>query len=504
MFEAAFLSRDAASRAAYRRAIEQAVTTLERALPHRPYSGKSPAELTELLAGELCPAHGQELGEVLWRAKDIVRHSVVVTHPHTAAHLHCPPLLAALAAEVLISAINQSMDSFDQAPAATVLEQSLVRQLCRQARLPDTAGGTFTAGGTQSNYTALWLARDAYLRKHHGWSAQEQGLPAEARRLRFLCSEAAHFTVEKSAAQLGLGTRAVVRVAVDGAFRLCVRDLRARLESLRGQGLCPVAVVATAGTTDFGSIDPLAEVADLAKAHGAWFHVDAAYGGALLFSGRYASRLGGVERADSLTLDFHKLFWQPISCGAFLVRDAAHFDLVKLHADYLNPEDHENQGIPDLVTRSVLTSRRFDALKLWVSLQVLGREQLAQMIDRTLDLAGQAADLIRAQPRLELLHRPELGCVVFRYRSEDEDMEDALNERIRRDLFDRGQAVVGHTRVSGRKSLKLTLLNPATTPDEVAGLLEQVVRHGERLEREFAARTAPGPLSACPAGEGVR
>jgi L-2,4-diaminobutyrate decarboxylase len=498
VFETAFLTRDDASRAAYRRAIEHAVSTLERALPDRPYSGKSPTELAELLAGELCPAHGKELAEVLRRAEAVVRHSVVVTHPHTAAHLHCPPLLAALAAEVLISALNQSMDSFDQAPAATVLEQSLVRRLCRQAQLPDTAGGTFTAGGTQSNYTGLWLARDAYLRKHHGWSAQEQGLPADARRFRFLCSEAAHFTVEKSAAQLGLGTQAVIRVAVDGAFRMCVRDLRARLESLGSQGLCPVAVVATAGTTDFGSIDPLVEVAELTKAHGAWFHVDAAYGGALLFSGRYASRLDGVERADSLTLDFHKLLWQPISCGAFLVRDAAHFDLVKLHADYLNPEDHENQGIPDLVTRSVLTSRRFDALKLWVSLQVLGREQLAQMIDRTLDLAQQAADLIRAQPRLKLLHRPELGCVVFRYRSEDGDSEDALNERIRRDLFDRGQAVVGHTRVSGRKCLKWTLLNPTTTPDEIAGLLEQIVRHGEMLERGFCRPDCSGAAVGLP------
>lgn len=490
MFESSFLTRDAADQAAYRCAIEQAVATLERALPDRPYSGKSPDELADLLAGELCPAEGQELAAVLRRAEDVLRHSVVVTHPHTAAHLHCPPLLAALAAEVLVSALNQSMDSFDQAPAATVLEQLLVHGLCRQARLPDTADGIFTAGGTQSNYTGLWLARDAYLREHYAWSAQERGVPPEARRFRLLCSEAAHFTVEKSAAQLGLGTGAVVRVAVDRNFRMCLRDLRAQLESLHIQGLCPVAVVATAGTTDFGSIDPLPEVAALAKEHGAWFHVDAAYGGALLFSGRHADRLRGVERADSLTLDFHKLFWQPISCGAFLVRDAAHFELVKLHADYLNPEDHEEQGIPDLVTRSVLTSRRFDALKLWVSLQVLGRKRLAEMIDRTLDLAQQAADFIRTQARLELLHRPELGCVVFRYRPEDADAADALNDRIRRDLFDRGQAIIGHTRLRGRKCLKLTLLNPMTTTDEVVDLLERIVGHGERLEREFAAVAA--------------
>jgi len=414
----------------------------------------------------------------------------VVSHPFTAAHLHCPPLIAALAAEVVLSGLNQSMDSFDQAPAATVVEQQLLQWLCRQAGFPATADGTMTAGGTMSNYMGLLLARDTWCRERHGWPVREKGLPPEARRCRILCSEMAHFSVDRAAAQLGLGTEAVVRVAVDADYRLCIRDLDRQLALLAAQRLSPLAIVATAGTTDVGAIDPLVEVADRARAAGAWLHVDAAYGGALLFSERHGRRLHGLEQADSLTLDCHKLCWQPISCGAFLVRQAAHFDCIKLHADYLNPESHEELGIPDLVTRSVLTSRRFDALKLWVSLQVLGREQLAEMIDRTLDLARQAAELIRAQARLELLHRPELGCVGFRYRPDGDVDADALNDRIRRDLFDRGLAVVGHTRISGRKCLKLTLLNPATTGDEVANLLEQIVRHGRILERESAAAPA--------------
>ena len=176
-----------------------------------------------------------------------------------------------------------------------------------------------------------------------------------------------------------------------------------------------MAIVATAGTTDFGSIDPLPELAALAHAAGAWLHVDAAYGGALLFSDRHRDKLHGIETADSLSIDFHKLFWQPIPCSVFLLRDARHFDSIKLHADYLNPELHEDEGIPNLVTTSLLTSRRFDALKLWISFQTLGRAKLAAMIDRTIELAAHAARVIRKSPQLELMCEPQLSTVVFRY-----------------------------------------------------------------------------------------
>jgi L-2,4-diaminobutyrate decarboxylase len=225
--------------------------------------------------------------------------------------------------------------------------------------------------------------------------------------------------------------------------------------------------------------------------------VDAAYGGALLFSERHGRRLHGLEQADSLTLDFHKLCWQPISCGAFLVRQAAHFDCIKLHADYLNPESHEELGIPDLVGRSVLTTRRFDALKVWFSFQVLGRRKLAGLIDRTIDLATAAAAEIRRQPRLELLQEPSLGCVIFRYRPCNRGTDPgALNEALRQQLFDSGQAVPGHTRIRGQNYLKLTFLNPCLEPAQVAGLVQLVVDQGKVLELDYGVGNgawAPSP-----------
>jgi L-2,4-diaminobutyrate decarboxylase len=305
--------------------------------------------------------------------------------------------------------------------------------------------------------------------------------------MRILCSEAAHFTVEKSASQLGLGTDAVIRIDVDDEFRMKSSSLRSSLEALKTQGLLPMAIVATAGTTDFGSIDPLPEVAAVASEANAWLHVDAAYGGALLFSAQHRNRLAAIENADSIAIDFHKLFWQPIPCSAFLVRDARHFDTIRLYADYLNPEIHEEEGIPNLVTTSLLTSRRFDALKLWISFQALGREKLAAMIDRTMALANHAAMVVRACRDLELVCEPQLSTIVFRYISSGRASDaDRINRQIPLKLFDRGVAVIGRTRVQGRHCLKLTCMNPATTEADIETLIELIRSQG----RECAGQTS--------------
>ena len=487
MFESDFLINTPSSKAAYRELMAQVVELLCSSLPQHPYRGKDPTALSALIDPQFLPDVGSAPDGVFSKLGEIVSNSVSVSHPNTAAHLHPPPLLTALAAEVVISALNQSMDSFDQAPMATVLERKFVQWLVAEAGLPSGAGGTLTSGGTQSNYMGLLLARDAFLKSRLQWPAQKRGLPAQASQMRILCSEVAHFTVEKSAAQLGLGTDAVVRVAVDDEFRMRPESLRIALHGMRDQDLLPFAVVATAGTTDFGSVDRLSEIAVLAKTAGAWLHVDAAYGGVLLFSPRHRERLNGIESADSLSVDFHKLFWQPIPASAFLLRDARHFELIELHADYLNPETHDQQGIPNLVTNSLLTTRRFDVLKLWFSFQLLGREKLGAMIDRTIELASFAASAVKHNSSLQLVHGGSLSTVVFRYVPERGGLDaDHLNAALRQRLLDRGIAVIGHTRVRGRQCLKFTFMNPSVSEAQIEELVGIVVECGRQLEQESA------------------
>ncbi len=263
-------------------------------------------------------------------------------------------------------------------------------------------------------------------------------------------------------------------------------SLRAALDEMRNCELLPFAIVATAGTTDFGSVDPLREIADVAGSAGVWLHVDAAYGGVLLFSHLHREKLQGIASADSVSIDFHKLFWQPIPASAFLLRDGRHFELIKLHADYLNPETHEEQGIPNLVTNSLLTTRRFDVLKLWLSFQVLGRRKLGVMIDRTIELAVFAAGAVSRTSALQLVHGASLSTVVFRYVPSRAGLdEDNFNAALRQRLFDRGVAVIGHTRVRGRQCLKLTCMNPAVSEAQMEALVCTIAEHGRQLEAEW-------------------
>lgn len=501
--ESVFHTGSATSVAAFHDALDEARTVVSRhfAAGCKAYGGMGPHDLTGVLAsGELLPDEGIGLREVLAEiGEKVVRNSVRVTDPLCAAHLHCPPLIPALAAEVLISAMNQSMDSWDQSPAGTLLEQRMTQLLCRIYGLPGSADGTFTSGGTQSNLLGLLLARNHFALARLGWDARKRGLPPDAGRLRILCSEHAHFSVSRSAMTLGLGEQCVVAVAADSRHRLSPEALDRRIGELRTGGLLPFAILATAGTTDYGSIDPLPEIADRAEAEGLWLHVDAAYGGALILSDRHARALRGIERANSITVDFHKLFYQPISCGAFLVGSGGSFDLIRMNAEYLNPESEELAGVPNLVGKSLQTTRRFDALKLHASFQCLGRRGFAEMIDRTLELAGEAASRIGGDPRFELLNPdPQLNAIVFRFlppgsgaRDRTDELSDRVNRRIRDELLASGAAVIGRTRAAGRQYLKLTLLNPRTTIADIERLLARILDLGN-----LEARANPADFEA--------
>lgn len=417
------------------------------------------AAVDAALGGDVLPASGVGEEEALAELVRVTSAGAAdPSDPACAGHLHCPPLDVAVAADLVASALNQSMDSWDQAPAATVLEQRVVTALGELTGLPDAAG-VITTGGTASTYTAMFLARDA-----------------DAAPVRVYSSEIAHFSADRGAHMLGLGE--VVKVPLDGAQRMDVAVL-ARLLAEAPEGERPV-VVATAGSTDFGSIDPLRDLAALVHAHGGWLHVDAAYGGGLLFSDAHRHLVDGIELADTVSLDLHKLGWQPAAAGVLLTRDPALFGPLARRAAYLNPLDDEDEGYTSLLGRSLRTTRRADVLKIAVTLRAFGRQGLGEMVDHCLALAQYAAGAVKARPELELLCDPVLSTVVFRYVGPD-DAQPATceqNGQLRRNLLASGRAVVGRTEHEGLVRLKLTLLNPAATEADVDRVLDLVVETG--------------------------
>ena len=413
--------------------------------------------------------------------------------PACVAHLQNPTLAVSAVADFVVSVLNPSLDSWDQAPAATALEEEVVAALADLVGYaPSRAGGVLTTGGTESNLMGLLLARDWAVRRYHGLDAGTTGLPAPLDgRLRILCSREAHFSVARAAALLGLGEDAVVRVAADEDHRMDPGALAEALGRIQARDEVPAAVVATAGTTDFGAIDPLRRIAETALDHGAWLHVDAAHGGGALFSDRLAPLLQGIELADSVGLDLHKFGWQPVPAGVFLTRSADSFAPLERHVSYLNPVDDEEAGYPSLLGRSLRTTRRADAFKVAVTLRALGRSGLGGLVERCHDSARYAALAIGRHPRLVLEAAPVLSSVVFAYRTAEGADSDRVNAALRRRLLAEGRAVVGRTDVADAASapsggggvrLKLTFLNPATTPSDIDALLEAVVAAGEKEE----------------------
>ncbi|MCF1599225.1 pyridoxal phosphate-dependent decarboxylase family protein [Streptomyces muensis] len=360
---------------------------------------------------------------------------------HTVVHA-----LAETAADLAASALNPSLDSWDQAPGASELEALVTGALAREIFGGAAPTALTTTGGTESNQLALLLAREARgagLRLVHGANA--------------------HHSVPRAAWLLGLADPVVVP-APAGVLDLAALD--EALTELPG----PHLVAATAGTTDAGLIDPLPEIAELCAAHGARLHVDAAYGAGLLFSDRYRDRLAGLDAADTVTLDLHKLGWQPVAAGLLAVRDPG--DLAVLHhrADYLNADDDTEAGLPDLLGRSLRTSRRPDVVKIAVTLKALGRSGLGELVEQVCDRAREFADLVHGHPGFELYDPPTISTVLFRPAHAADDAVAAVRRRLLTD----GRAVLGRARIDGRLWLKTTLLNPHTRPDDLAALLTLV------------------------------
>jgi L-2,4-diaminobutyrate decarboxylase len=469
-----FLNATAESIAAFESSSQTAVDELKHHYlnPHGVYSGERPDQAALALAKlDICPETGVGTENALHELAPLVLgQSLRVFHPGNTAHLHCPVLIPALAAEQWIAATNPSMDSWDQAPISTTVELAVCRWLSDTIGYNHDADGVFVSGGTQANFMGLLLARNHYA----GFNINEEGLPPEAQRWRIICTPYTHFSIQKSLAQLGLGGNAAFIVEADADRRMNPHAAQAAILKLKEEGYIPIAIAATAGTTDYGSIDPLHALADLAETFKLWLHVDAAYAGALLLSEREKPRLSGIERADSVTIDFHKLFFQPISCSAFLVRLATSFDLIRYHADYLNPEEDTAEGFPNLVFKSIQTTRRFDALKVWMSLRAIGKKQFSDWIEHLIDMSTQLAQAIHAKPRFVCLHpKPQLTTVLFRYATEGIDPT-FFHRQLAEQLLLSGIANLGITRVDDQPALKFTLLNPCSTLQDYLTILDKI------------------------------
>lgn len=468
-----------------RRLLDRMAEYLE-TVEERPVSTpRTPSQLAAAFDDPL-PRQGRPAGDVWDEVWDrVVPDAIHLAHPMYLGHQVAPPLPHAALADALASLLNQSTAVWEMSPTGTPVEQQVVRWMKELARFPDEADGTLVSGGSVANLTGLLAAREAVF--PGSW---QRGVAGAARDAVVFAAASSHYSVERTLGVMGLGGDALIPVP-ERDHRMDVAALARAIAGARRDGRTPLAVVATAGSTATGLFDDLEGIADVAEAEGVWLHVDGAHGASLLASPRLRQRLRGIERADSLAWDPHKMMLMPISASAVLVRDRRHLDAAfDQSAPYLfHPRPGETRSA-DLGQRTLQCSRRFDALKLWVALRHYGLDHFAALQEHTVENAHTLHGLLTEAGDFEPTHAPESNILCFRWLPEAEGLEahevDALQKELRERYNASGRGWITATVLDGRRVLRVTLMNPRTTRRHLEALLDGLREVGAGLLAERA------------------
>lgn len=436
----------------------------------------------------------------------IIRHSADLSSPTCMGHMSgVYPRFMTLVAE-LIFTLNQNLVKREASPSLTRVERETVAVLHRlvyrqseefyllHSQNDDSTLGIITSGGTLSNLTALWIARNLCFAPMRDFPGIEVAGMARALE-RYDCESAVvigsrlmHYSIQKAAALLGLGTQNLLSLPVDGSNRLDIEALRDCISDCAARKRRIIAIVGVAGTTECGSIDPLDAIAEIASSRDIFFHVDAAWGGPLLFSSRYQRHLAGIEQADSVVLDGHKQMYLPVAVSALLLRDPKAARVIEMRSHYMLQD-----GSGDLGRRSLEGSRNGVGLFFHAGLQLIGPEGYGFLMEENLRKAGIMAEMIRKHAEFEMLIQPQTNILLFRalparfrgsrrglFSAEENAVINAFNERLREKQSETGRSFVSHTTIALGKddpqnalvALRAVIANPLLREQDMRQVLD--------------------------------
>jgi aromatic-L-amino-acid decarboxylase len=424
-----------------------------------------PSDRTIALLLEELPTTGIGVIAALREAESLLDQSLAQSRPRFFGYVGSSGLEVGVLAEALSASHDVNLASV--AAAATLVEQQTIRWVGEFIGFGPTSG-VVTSGGMLSNLTALAAARERALP-----GSRRTGL--DGRGTLYVSAEA-HSSVDRSAELLGLGSDSIRAIALDGHRRMDVTALDASLRRDKADGRVPIAVVATAGTTLTGAVDPLRQIAGVCSEHGVWFHVDGAYGLPAAATRTAAHLFDGISLADSATIDAHKWLFVPKSCGILLMRDTVALRETFGHTTSYMVDAEENP-----VDRTLEYSRPFRSLKLWTAFRAHGADAFRDALEENLRLAQLLADLVRETPQLELIVEPQLSTVPFR-RIPTHGSVDEHNSAIAKRMQQEGDAYITSAVVDGMTVLRPCITNFRTSADDVRALVEIVQRTGEKLE----------------------
>jgi len=432
-----------------------------------------PAEEFARWRREARPAGG-EPARLLALVDEVLARSTRLHSPRFVGHQVAAPHPLAALCELVSALLNNGMAVYEMGPAATAIERELVRWFAREFRLPEEADGLLTSGGSAGNLTALLAARELAA----GFPAWEAGAHA-GEPLCVLVGAQAHYSIARAVQVMGFGRAGAWPVPVDARYRLRPELLPETLRAARAAGRKPIAIVASACSTAAGAFDPLEPIADFCAREGLWLHVDGAHGAPAALSPRYRHLVAGLERADSIVVDAHKMLLVPALCTAVLFRQGRHACAAfAQEASYLFGAGAHDQGL-----RTLECTKRMLGLPLYALLEVLGREALVAHVEHCFDLARAFAEELTAAPDFELAVEPQANIVCFRHVPAGTGELDALQAAVRTRVLESGRFYLVQTRLGGTLWLRTTLIHPHTSLEDLRELLATI--------RGFAREAGP-------------
>jgi aromatic-L-amino-acid/L-tryptophan decarboxylase len=469
-------------------AATQIIADYARRLDGLPVTSKaSPADLVRIF-DEPLPESGISSEEIFERFKrEIAPHAMQISSPRYYGQFNPTPLPIAVWADALCSALNQNGGAWRNGPTSAIIEARVLRWLCELIGYGPQSFGTLASGGSEANLIALKCARDSALE-----GLINRGVRSAPGDLVIYASEQCHYSLEKSADILGLGRSFLRKIATDGRFHIRINALREEIDRDRDAGRKPCCIVGVAGATSTGVIDPLEELANIARENNCWFHVDAAYGGALAFSEKYKAKLQGIDRADSVTFDPHKWMFVPFACGAVLVRGGGKIlrDAFDITPEYLS-EDRGGADVEyDFFRCGQMGTRRFNSLKLWMALKFMGTRGYAEVIERHVELTEYLAGRIDRLPDYERTCEVETAVCCFMFlpeivRNAEASEQDRLQQKLQQRIEQSGEAWITTTILRGRRVLRVNINSFLTQQRHIDDLLELVQREGHKLIEEW-------------------
>jgi glutamate/tyrosine decarboxylase-like PLP-dependent enzyme len=443
----------------------------------------TPADL-ERMFDEPLPETGISIEDILARFRtDIAPNAMGVPSPRYFGQFNPTPLPIGVWADALCSMLNQNAGAWRNGPTSAMIEARVIRWLCDLLNYGSQSFGTLASGGSEANLIALKCARDSVQAdiKNHGVRAASSDLVIYA-------SEQCHYSIEKSADILGIGRENVRKILTDDRFHIRLDKLREAIQKDRDVGRITCCVVGVAGATSTGVLDPLEDLAVVARENNCWYHVDAAYGGALAFSEEHKSKLSGIHLADSITIDPHKWMFVPFACGATLVRQGKHVlrEAFDMTVEYL-AEDRGGADVEfDFFRYGQMGTRRFNSLKLWMALKFMGRQGYAETVEKHINLTSHLADRIDELDDFERVSPVETAVCCFRFAPKsrgdlnEEDL-DQLQGRLQQVIEHSGEAWLTTTVLKGRRTLRVNINSFLTEQRHIDALLELLQRSGRQI-----------------------